>query len=103
MNPPDRIGRRLGLAGGRVSGATGQDRGDELRHAAEAQGYRAVVEHVADLRRIESELAAAATHGWMASDRVHEQALDIIRRHMLRGMARAHMELGDRVTFWVPR
>jgi hypothetical protein len=83
-----------------IIGGAGPDRGDELRMRAEALAYRAALDYEAALRDIEAQLARAALSGWSASDQVEEHALDIIRRHMLRGLYRAQVEAGESAVFW---
>jgi hypothetical protein len=83
-----------------ITASSGLDRGDELRRWAEALAYRAALDYEAALRDIETRLAQAALSGWSASDQVHEHGLDIIRRHMLRGLYRAQVEAGESVVFW---
>jgi hypothetical protein len=84
----------------RVALRCGPELGDELRRQAESLAYRAALDFEQALRRIESHLAASALAGWNASDRVEEQALDIIRRHMVRGLYRAQLEAGESAVFW---
>ena len=50
---------RFEVANGRVSGATGQDLGDELRRQAESLAYKAAQDYELALHRIEMQLVAA--------------------------------------------
>lgn len=102
MREPD-IFAPIDRASEAISTAAGTDRGHELQLRAEALAYRAARDYEAALRRVESQLATSALTGWMASDRVQEHALDIIRRHMLRGLWRAQLEAGDNAVFWRSR
>ena len=102
MREPD-IFAPIDRASQAISTAAGTDRGDELQLRAEALAYRAARDYEAALRRVESQLAASALAGWNASDRVEEHSLDIIRRHMVRGLYRAQLEARDSAVFWRAR
>ncbi len=95
--------RRFEVAAERVSGATGQDRGDELRRQAESLAYRAAKDYERALRRIETQLVAATDKDNRFSEEVRSMALDIVRTHMVRGLMRAQLEAGTAMTFWVRR
>jgi hypothetical protein len=86
----------------RVSQESGLDLGDELRRRAFGLAHRSAWEHVLELRRIEAELLHASRKGQVFANEVDDMALEVIRTHMARGLARAQRETGDRATYWVP-
>lgn len=94
---------RFEVAAERVSGATGQDLGDELRRQAESLAYKAAKDYELALRRIETELVAATDKDVGVSEVARSMALDIVRTHMVRGLMRAQIEAGTSMTFWARR